>query len=333
MTSKATCCTASGNLSATTAARPIGRAIPAFGGRAVRRQDHLRRAEPAGDRHQPGRQHLLARPTTRAGLLETIDVALRRAAARRRQAADAVRPPTSTTTRAGQRTLVALRQWRRDDLRLRSGDLPACPAARQRVRRPRRAGRADLRRRVAGPGPALTPTIRSATSPRSPTMHCARCFTAIAGSILSAATPTTRSIAWSRRPAARTSGSSAFDFAPHDGDYRDYPFAGAAAARRPAGPAAIRRTLRLRSGRQFHAASRTAPQHGGWARHYAYDEPSLLEPGQAGNRLSHTHRRATATAGRSAISTTPTATSCRCRTCRSCAGISWIASRPARARW
>jgi RHS repeat-associated protein len=81
---------------------------------------------------------------------------------------------------------------------------------------------------------------------------------------------------------------SGFDLVPRDGDYRDYPFVGAAqfgdlhALRNyeehyeydPLG-----NILRMN-----HSAER-----GNWTRHYAYREHSLIEPGATSNRLSETH--------------------------------------------
>jgi RHS repeat-associated protein len=83
-------------------------------------------------------------------------------------------------------------------------------------------------------------------------------------------------------------GQSEFDFAPPDGDYRDYPFVGAA------------QLGDLQALRQFAEHYDYDPvgnfrslihraEHGGWTRHYAYREDSLLEPEKHSNRLSRTN--------------------------------------------
>jgi RHS repeat-associated protein len=83
-------------------------------------------------------------------------------------------------------------------------------------------------------------------------------------------------------------GQSEFDFAPPDGDYRDYPFVGAA----PLGD--------LQSLQQFVEHYDYDPvgnfrslvhraEHGSSTRHYAYLEDSLLEPEKHSNRLSQTN--------------------------------------------
>ena len=82
-------------------------------------------------------------------------------------------------------------------------------------------------------------------------------------------------------------GQSAFAFTPPDGNYRDYPFVGAAQ---------LQDLQALRNytehydydpvgnfHRLFHRAT-----HGNWTRAYSYDEASLIEPARKSNRLSQT---------------------------------------------
>ncbi|MFL9966301.1 SpvB/TcaC N-terminal domain-containing protein [Paraburkholderia sediminicola] len=81
---------------------------------------------------------------------------------------------------------------------------------------------------------------------------------------------------------------SAFQFAPADGDYRDYPFAGAASS----GDLQSLETYAERYeydpvGNIVCTAHRSA--HNDWTRRYAYDEASLIEPDRCSNRLSRTH--------------------------------------------
>ena len=77
---------------------------------------------------------------------------------------------------------------------------------------------------------------------------------------------------------------------PSDGDYRDFPLVGAA------------RLGDLQALQHFaehydydpvgnFASLVHRAEHGSWTRHYAYHEPSLLEPEQHSNRLSQTHLR------------------------------------------
>jgi YD repeat-containing protein len=82
-------------------------------------------------------------------------------------------------------------------------------------------------------------------------------------------------------------GQSAFSFAPKDGDYRDFPFVGAAQLHDP-------RALRNYTERydydpvgNFRTMAHQA-EGGNWERTYAYYEPSLLEPWKTSNRLSRT---------------------------------------------
>jgi hypothetical protein len=88
-------------------------------------------------------------------------------------------------------------------------------------------------------------------------------------------------------------GQSAFDFAPLDGNYRDYPFAGAANQN-------DLQKLRTYTERydydpvgnfqkMFHLAGNGA---GNWTRVYTYNESSLIEPVKKSNRLSETSLQA-----------------------------------------
>jgi RHS repeat-associated protein len=83
-------------------------------------------------------------------------------------------------------------------------------------------------------------------------------------------------------------GQSEFDFAPEGGDYRDYPFAGAAQLGDLQALQAFAEHYEYDPVGNFASLVHRAA-HGGWTRHYAYREPSLLEPGKHSNRLSHTH--------------------------------------------
>jgi len=82
-------------------------------------------------------------------------------------------------------------------------------------------------------------------------------------------------------------GQSAFSFMPKDGDYRDFPFVGAA---RQNDLQALRRFVE-----RYHydpvGNFRTMAHHaegGNWERRYAYEERSLIEPVWVSNRLSRT---------------------------------------------
>jgi RHS repeat-associated protein len=82
-------------------------------------------------------------------------------------------------------------------------------------------------------------------------------------------------------------GQSAFSFMPKDGDYRDFPFVGAA---RQNDLQALRRYVErydYDSVGNFRAMSHYA-EAGNWDRRYAYEEESLIEPGKISNRLSRT---------------------------------------------
>ena len=80
---------------------------------------------------------------------------------------------------------------------------------------------------------------------------------------------------------------SEFDFAPHDGDYRDYPFAGAARLGDPQALQRFTEHYEYDPGGNFRSTAHRA-EHGSRTRHYAYLEQSLLEPGKHSNRLSQT---------------------------------------------
>jgi RHS repeat-associated protein len=96
--------------------------------------------------------------------------------------------------------------------------------------------------------------------------------------------PLYRLVAATGREHARQS---AFRPSPHEGNDRDYPFAGAAAHGDLQALDPYTETYEYDPvGNFLRAAHRS--QHGGWARRYAYEEPSRIEPDRAGNRLSHT---------------------------------------------
>ncbi len=84
------------------------------------------------------------------------------------------------------------------------------------------------------------------------------------------------------------SSQSAFQFSPHSGDYRDYPFVGAT---QQSDVEALRNFTECyeydRVGNFLRMTHRA--DSGSWSRHYAYEEGSLLEPGTFSNRLSRTH--------------------------------------------
>jgi RHS repeat-associated protein len=82
-------------------------------------------------------------------------------------------------------------------------------------------------------------------------------------------------------------GQSAFSFAPKDGDYRDFPFVGAARRHDLQALRRYRECYDYDPLGNFRAFSHKAEK-GAWERRYAYDEPSLLEPERSSNRLSHT---------------------------------------------
>ena len=85
----------------------------------------------------------------------------------------------------------------------------------------------------------------------------------------------------------KNAGQSAFSFMPKDGDYRDFPFVGAA---RRNDLQAIRRYVE-RYDYDPVGNFRTMAHHsegGNWERRYAYEEASLIEPGKVSNRLSRT---------------------------------------------
>jgi RHS repeat-associated protein len=85
-------------------------------------------------------------------------------------------------------------------------------------------------------------------------------------------------------------GQSAFDFAPQDGDYRDYPFVGAAQLADLQALQGFSEHYEYDPVGNFISLAHRA-EHASWTRHYAYREDSLLEPGKNSNRLSGTYFR------------------------------------------
>ena len=83
-------------------------------------------------------------------------------------------------------------------------------------------------------------------------------------------------------------GQSAFDFAPSDGDYRDYPFVGAGRLNDLQALQGFAEHYEYDPAGNFISLAHRA-EHGSWTRHYAYREESLLEPDKHSNRLSQTH--------------------------------------------
>lgn len=80
---------------------------------------------------------------------------------------------------------------------------------------------------------------------------------------------------------------SAFRPASADGDYRDYPFAGASALGNLQSLESYSESYEYDAvGNFLHAAHRSA--HNNWTRRYGYEEPSLVERHQSSNRLSRT---------------------------------------------
>jgi RHS repeat-associated protein len=82
-------------------------------------------------------------------------------------------------------------------------------------------------------------------------------------------------------------GQSAFAFTPPHGNYRDYPFAGAADHHDLQALRNYVERYRYDPAGNFHAVSHRA-ENGNWTRAYAYDEASLIDPAQKSNRLSCT---------------------------------------------
>ena len=82
-------------------------------------------------------------------------------------------------------------------------------------------------------------------------------------------------------------GQSAFDFAPSDGDYRDYPFVGAARINDLQALQQCAEHYEYDQVGNFLSLAHRA-EHGGWTRRYAYREESFLEPGKRSNRVSQT---------------------------------------------
>ncbi|MGO9484231.1 MAG: SpvB/TcaC N-terminal domain-containing protein [Rhodomicrobium sp.] len=82
-------------------------------------------------------------------------------------------------------------------------------------------------------------------------------------------------------------GQSAFSFMPKDGEYRDFPFVGAA---RRHDLQALRRFVERYDYDPVGNFRTTAHQAegGNWERRYVYEEPSLIEPEKVSNRLSRT---------------------------------------------
>ena len=91
-------------------------------------------------------------------------------------------------------------------------------------------------------------------------------------------------------------GQNAFDFAPHDGDYRDYPFLGAAGLGDPRALQEYAERYDYDPVGNFISLAHRA-EHGSWTRRYVYSEESLLEPAKRGNRLSQTHLQGTGERG------------------------------------
>ncbi|TDG02547.1 toxin [Paraburkholderia guartelaensis] len=83
-------------------------------------------------------------------------------------------------------------------------------------------------------------------------------------------------------------GQSTFDLAPHDGNYRDYPYLGAARLKDPQALRQFTEHYEYDPVGNFVSRLHRA-EHGSWTRHYSYCEKSLLEPGKNSNRLSRTH--------------------------------------------
>ncbi len=80
---------------------------------------------------------------------------------------------------------------------------------------------------------------------------------------------------------------SAFQFNPPNGNYRDYPFVGAAQLNNPQSVRNYTEQYMYDPVGNFEQMSHQATS-GEWTRYYAYDEPSLIEPDKKNNRLSST---------------------------------------------
>jgi RHS repeat-associated protein len=85
-------------------------------------------------------------------------------------------------------------------------------------------------------------------------------------------------------------GQSAFDFKPPRGDYRDYPYVGAAHLDDLEALRNYTEHYEYDSVGNFLRMIHRA-EDGDWTRHYIYDESSLIEPGRESNRLTGTHLR------------------------------------------
>jgi RHS repeat-associated protein len=82
-------------------------------------------------------------------------------------------------------------------------------------------------------------------------------------------------------------GQAELQLAPPDGDYRDYPYVGAARLGDPQALQAFVESYQYDPVGNFISFAHRA-ERGGWKRRYAYCEESLLEPGRRSNRLSQT---------------------------------------------
>ncbi len=84
-------------------------------------------------------------------------------------------------------------------------------------------------------------------------------------------------------------GQSALHFTPPDGNYRDFPFVGAAVQNDPEALRSYTERYAYDSVGNFRTMAHLAGQGAGtWTRSYAYEESSLLEAGKTSNRLSRT---------------------------------------------
>ncbi len=86
-------------------------------------------------------------------------------------------------------------------------------------------------------------------------------------------------------------GQSTFDFKPRHGDYRDYPYVGAAHLGDLEALRNYTERYEYDSVGNFRRMIHRA-ENGDWTRHYIYDESSLIESGRENNRLTRTHLRA-----------------------------------------
>lgn len=84
-------------------------------------------------------------------------------------------------------------------------------------------------------------------------------------------------------------GQSALPFTPSGGDYRDFPFVGAAQLGDPQALRNYKEQYEYDPVGNFKTMSHLAGNGAGnWSRNYAYDDPSLIEPAKGSNRLSQT---------------------------------------------